>query len=43
MNAIEQINEALKLNNGRVGKFDDPNYTLGWIAAIVDRELDKGK
>ena len=39
--ALEQINEALVANDLKTGNFSDPNYTLGWISAIVKRELNK--
>ena len=41
MNTIEEINEALELNKNRTGDFENSDFTLGWIGAIVIRELNK--
>ena len=44
MNTQEQLQKALtdiefilRQNNDKIGKFEDPNFTLGYISSIVER------
>ena len=36
-----EIEKALDKNDKGEGKFKEPNYTLGWIRASVNRALKK--
>ena len=35
--ALTEIEFILRQNNDKIDKFNDPNYTLGYISGLIER------